>query len=283
MAAGAVYTSGWTLADISWNRFDPEAVTADLLAAVKAASLVEYNAQDYVAYLVRVFKDSDDKTLSDLRRWGEEEVQHGMALGRWCEMADPAFDFEAAVARFRAGYKPPHFEGEGGSVRGSRRGEMVARCVVESGTSSYYTAMKDATNEPVLKEIAGRIAADEFRHYKLFYEILHRQDEPDLPFWRKVVVAVTRVSESDDDELAFAYYAANIPPSTPYDRATCARMSAAKALAIYQPRHIKKLVQMIAKSVGADPQGRMAKVASALVWRMLKMRAGLLAGARAAA
>jgi hypothetical protein len=143
--------------------------------------------------------------------------------------------------------------------------------------------MKDATNEPVLKDIAGRIAADEFRHYKLFYEILHRQDEPDLPFWRKLVIAVTRVSESDDDELAYAYYAANIPLSTPYDRATCARLSASKALVIYQPKHIKKLVQMIAKSVGADPQGRMAKVAGALVWRMLKKRAGLLAGARAAA
>lgn len=283
MAAGAVYKPGWTLADIPWSRFDSKAVTADLLAAVKAASLVEYNAQDYVAYLCRVFKTSDERTLTDIRRWGEEEVQHGLALGRWCELADPSFDFQAAVARFRAGYKPPHFEGEGGSVRGSRRGEMVARCVVESGTSSYYTAMRDATNEPLLKEIASHIAADEFRHYKLFYEILHRQDEPDLPFWRKLMVAVTRVNESDDDELAYAYYAANIDPSVPYDRATCSKLSASKALVIYQPNHIKKLVQMIAKAVGADPQGRMAKVAGALVWRMLKMRAGLLAGARAAA
>jgi hypothetical protein len=283
MAAGAVYTSGWTLDDVAWNRFDPKAVTPDLLAAVKAASLVEYNALDYVTYLIRVFKNADAQTLADIRNWGEEEVQHGLALGRWCEMADPAFDFRAAVARFRAGYKPPHFEGEGGSVRGSRRGEMVARCVVESGTSSYYSAMKDAAAEPVLKEIAARIAADEFRHYKLFYEILHKQDEPDLPFWRKLMVAVTRVNESDDDELAYAYYAANISPDVPYDRATCAKLSAAKALVIYQPGHIKKLVQMIAKAVGIDPQGRMAKVAGALLWRMLRMKAGLLTGARAAA
>ncbi len=143
--------------------------------------------------------------------------------------------------------------------------------------------MKDATREPVLKEIAGRIAADEFRHYKLFYETLHKQDEPDLPFWRKLVVAITRVNESDDDELAYAYYAANIAPNVPYDRATCAKLAASKALCIYKPPHIKKLVQMIAKAVGADPHGRMAKLAGALVWRMLQMRAGLLAGARAAA
>lgn len=284
MAAQAVYTSGWTLDDIAWDRFDPAAVTPDLLAGVKAASLVEYNALDYVAYLNRVFKDGDPQTLADIERWGDEEVQHGLALGRWCEMADPTFDFQAAVARFRAGYKPSHFDGDGtGSVRGSRRGEMIARCVVESGTSSYYTAMKDVTNEPVLKEIAGRIAADEFRHYKLFFETLHRQNEPDLPFWRKLLVAVTRVNESDDDELAYAYYAANISPSVPYDRATFSKMSASKALVIYRPNHIKKLVQMIAKAVGADPNGRMTKVASALIWRMLRMRAGLLTGARAAA
>jgi hypothetical protein len=283
MAVAAVYQSGWTLDDIPWSRFDTKAVSPALLAAVKAASLVEYNALDYVAYLTRVFHDADTQTLSDFRRWGQEELQHGMALGRWCELADADFDFQAAVARFRAGYKPPHFAGDGGSVRGSLRGEMIARCVVESGTSSYYSAMKDATPEPVLKEIAGYIAADEYRHYKLFYEILHKQHEPDLPFWRKLMVAVGRVNESDDDELAYAYYAANISPSVPYDRKTCTRLSASKALAIYQPHHIRKLIQMIAKSIGADPHGRMAKVASALMWRMLRMKAGLLTGARAAA
>ena len=83
--------------------------------------------------------------------------------------------------------------GSGGSVRGSRRGEMIARCVVESGTSSLYSAIRDASEEPVLKEIAGRIAADEYRHYKLFYEILHQQNEPDMSFWRKLWVAISRV------------------------------------------------------------------------------------------
>ena len=77
---------------------------------------------------------------------------------------------------------------------------MIARCVVESGTSSYYSAIRDATEEPVLKEIAGRIAADEYRHYKLFYDTLHAQSEPDISFWKKLWIAVGRVRESDDDE-----------------------------------------------------------------------------------
>src|SRR6185437_13317619 len=113
---------------------------------------------DYVTYLKRVFRNSGPETLSDIERWGAEESQHGRALGRWAQLADPSFDLETTFARFRKGYTPPHFEGDDShSVRGSRRGEMIARCVVESGTSSYYSAIRDATDEPVLKEVAGRI------------------------------------------------------------------------------------------------------------------------------
>ena len=279
-ADGTVFREGWTLDDVQWSKFDASKVEPSLLAAVKAASLVEYNALNYVSYLQRVFQGAPQKTLDDMERWGHEELQHGQALGRWAEMADPTFKFAEAFKRFHKGYRPAHFEGEGGSVRGSRRGEMIARCVVESGTSSYYSAIREATDEPVLQEVAGRIAADEFRHYKLFYETLQMQDEPDLPFWKKLIVAVTRLNESDDDELAFAYYCANVPPektaSVPYDRAQFAKAYHAKAMTLYRRHHIAKLVQMVAKAVGADPQGRMARAASGLLWRVLRMRAGLV-------
>ena len=280
MTGGTVYGSGWTLNDVRWAAFDPSKVEPKLLAAVKAASLVEYNAPDYVTYLKRVFQGTDPQTIADIERWGEEEIQHGLALGRWAELADSSFNMEEAFARFRAGYKPPHFASEDQiSVRGSRRGEMIARCVVESGTSSFYSAIRDSTDEPVLKEVAGRIAADEFRHYKLFLETLERQNEPDLPFWRKLIVAVTRVQESDDDELAYAYYCANVPASqektVPYIREEYVRAYYAKAMTLYRRHHIRKLVQMVSKACGIDPQGRLAQIAAALLWRMLRMRAGL--------
>jgi len=289
MTSGKVYSGGWTLDEVRWSGFDSSKVDPKLLAAVKAASVVEYNAPDYVTYLKRVFRHADASTLADIERWGEEEIQHGLALGRWAELADPSFDFQAAFARFRAGYKPPHFAADDQvSVRGSRRGEMIARCVVESGTSSFYSAIRDATDEPVLKEIAGRIAADEFRHYKLFFETLQRQDEPDLPFWRKLIVAVTRVNESDDDELSYAYYCANVPASqehaVPYKREEYARAYHDKAMSLYRRHHIRKLVQMVAKACGADPQGRLTEIAGALLWRMLRVRAGITAvAARASA
>jgi hypothetical protein len=162
-------------------------------------------------------------------------------------------------------------------VRGSRRGEMIARCVVESGTSSFYSAIRDATDEPVLKEIAGRIAADEFRHYKLFYETLQAQDEPGLSWWKRLSVAVGRVNESSDDELAYAYYCANVPAADeariPYDRRRYAGAYNATAMRLYRRHHIGKLVQMVAKAIGANPQGWMARMASAVLWNVLRFKA----------
>lgn len=277
MTAAPVYKQGWTLDDVRWDAFDASKISPALLSAVKAAALVEYNAPDYVTYLKRVFNDSSEAMLHLFEQWGREESQHGKALGKWAEMADPGFKLEDAFARFRKGYTPAHFAGaETQSVRGSRRGEMIARCVVESGTSSYYSAIRDATDEPVLREIAGRIAADEYRHYKLFYDILGEQPEPDLSFWKKLMIAIGRVRESDDDELAFAFYCANVPVDReavePYDRQTFSKASTKASMTVYRRRHIQKLVQMVVKAVGANPHGWLANLMGALIWRRLQAR-----------
>jgi len=280
MTDGVIYCAGWTLEDVDWSGFEPAKVDPGLLAAVKAASLVEYNAPDYVAYLKRVYHGAPESTIRNIEHWGEEEVQHGLALARWAELADPSFDFNRSFARFRTRYRPAHFDGADLSVRGSKRGEMIARCVVESGTSSFYSAIRDASAEPVLKEVAGRIAADEFRHYRLFYDLLQSDAEPDLPRWRKLWVAVTRVRESDDDELACAYYCANVAPEReaemPYKRRTYARAYHARAMTLYRRHHIDKLVKMVVKPTGFDPSGRLSGFAGAALWGLLTARAAMI-------
>ena len=155
----------WTLDDIPWDRFDATRLDPGIVCIVKAASLVEYNGAIYARHLCDVFAD-DPHFLDSARRWGEEEVQHGAALAHWAALADPSFDFAASFARFQTGYRIDFTSGR--SRRGSRAGEMLARCIVETGTSSYYTALRDASTEPVLREICRRIAADELRHYRLF-------------------------------------------------------------------------------------------------------------------
>src|ERR1700676_4479238 len=94
----------WTLDDISWERFDSTMVDPGSLRIVKAAGLVEHNGADYAQYLCRVFHD-DPRFQQIARRWGEEEIQHGRALARWAQLADPKYDFGAASARFTAGFR----------------------------------------------------------------------------------------------------------------------------------------------------------------------------------
>ena len=81
MTDGIVYEAGWTLDDVDWSRFDSSKVNAALLAAVKAASLVEYNAPDYVTYLKRVYSGAPESTIRGIEHWGDEEIQHGLGAG----------------------------------------------------------------------------------------------------------------------------------------------------------------------------------------------------------
>jgi len=254
--------------------FDASKVDGELLAAVKAASLVEYNAGDYVAYLKRVFHGAPEETLRTIEDWGNEEIQHGLALGRWAEMADPNFDFKGAFARFRAAYRPAHFENGNGSVRGSKRGEMIARCVVESGTSSLYSAIRDAAEEPVLREIAGRIAADEFRHFKLFFTHMERYaGSAGEPFskWDRLRVAVTRFKEADDDEIASAYHAGNAVVE-PYDRSSATASYGQRVFGFYHRRHVRRAGYMFAQAVGLAPEGLAAKLLTKVLWLIIWFR-----------
>jgi hypothetical protein len=263
--------SHWSLQDLDFSRFDSTRVDIETVQAVKAAALVEYNASDYVAYLRKVFGE-DGEIMAELERWGEEEIQHGAALAAWAKCADPTFDFDHAFRRFRAGYHLP-FDVEG-SVRGSKVGEMIARCVVESGTSSYYSAIRDATDEPLLKQIAAFIAADEYRHYRLFYECLRKcETRTQRHLINRLRVALGRVQESEDDELAYAYYCANVTEGAePYERARYSREYNRRILRFYQPHHIHKAAGMVAKAVGLHPQGATAKVAGSLLWWIIQAR-----------
>jgi len=261
----------WSLEDLDFSKFDRSKVDPETLQAVKAAALVEYNAADYVTYLRKVFGD-DRAIMADLERWGEEEIQHGAALAAWAKHVDPGFDFDSAFARFRKGYQLP-FD-VNGSVRGSRVGEMIARCVVESGTSSYYSAIRDATEEPVLKQIAALIAADEFRHYRLFYECsLKCEPRTQQHLVRRLLVAIGRVQEAEDDELAYAYYCANVPEGAePYSRARFSREYNKRILRFYQPHHVQKAAAMVAKAVGLHPHGATAKLAGNVLWWIIQAR-----------
>jgi rubrerythrin len=260
----------WTLDDIPWHRFDPAKVDADLLRAVKAAALVEHNAEDYVTYLCNVFPD-DPAFQAAAKQWGVEEQQHGLALAKWCELADPTFSHDQAMADFQAHYRLPLEATQ--SVRGSRNGELVARCVVECGTSSFYSAIRDATDEPVLKLVAAKIAGDEFRHFKLFLDHLQRYQASTRPLSRlaRLRIALGRINETSDDELAMAYWCGNGRVGS-YDRSRESAAYALRASRLYRFGHIQRGLGMALKACDFDPQGWFSRAFAWAGWRLLQWR-----------
>ena len=269
--------SHWTLDDIPWDRFDAVMVDPAILSVVKAAALVEANSPDYVTYLCNVFGDRPD-LHAVINQWGLEEAQHGEALARWAERADPDFNFTRALNHFREGYRLP-LEATS-SVRGSAAGEMIARCIVEVGTSSFYSAIRDATQEPVLKEICRHIAADEVRHYRLFRDCLEDISAGvKLPLPTRLKVAFGRIAEAEDDELSYAWYSANkafAKTPEPYKRKPCALSYWARAMSLYKRDHIDNAVKMTFRAVDLAPAGLPARLTSRLAWHLVSWRAAKL-------
>jgi hypothetical protein len=249
----------WSLDDIRWDAFRADRVDAEILKIVKAAALVEFNGEDYGRYLCGVFAEDALMTRA-ARHWAVEEVQHGEALARWARLADPSWDFERAVARFRAGFRVD--VDAAASIRGTRAGELVARCMVETGTNSYYTALAEAAEEPVLKEICARIAADELRHYNMFFLHMKRFLERDgISAWARLKIGISRVSESEDDELAYAYFAANAPDDATYDRKTYSDAYLGRAARFYRRADMDRATDMVLKACGLSAEGWLARAA----------------------
>ena len=111
----------WALGDVPWDRFDASKVDLEIIPIAKAASMVEYNANDYRQYLRNIF-EGDDRALRAIDQWTIEQVQHGCALGQLAELADPDFDFERTFRRFVDNFNIPLSTTE--SVRGSLAGAL---------------------------------------------------------------------------------------------------------------------------------------------------------------
>jgi rubrerythrin len=253
----------WTLDDIPWQSFEPDKLDPEHLNLIKAACMVEHHGSAYGQYLCAVFSE-EPSVCADALVWAEEEIQHGKALRRYAEMADPDFDFDDAFSRFTKGH-PIDVSAEQ-SVRGSLCGEMVARCAVEVGTSTYYSALRDSIQEPVLREICHHIAADEFRHYKLFYNYAkHFQKVERLSRWARVKIVLGRIAEIGDDELSYAYYCGS-GDTGPYRRKQANAACMARTLKLYRFEHVQRGVGMTLKSAGIKPQGIFGKTVIRLSW-----------------
>jgi hypothetical protein len=200
-AAGA----HWAIDEIPFHDIDRDLVSHDqtLFYGVVAASFIEITADLYTAGLVEFYRGDDEATEWLSQQWEPEELQHGAVLKRYVESAWPEFNWKAAYHGFFSEYSRCC----GVDVHATTRElEFAARCVVETGTATFYRALSDMTGEPVLKGIANLIAADEVRHYKHFYRFYRRYHERERT--SRLVVARAlwrRMTEVDAEDGLIAF------------------------------------------------------------------------------
>ena len=203
----------WSLDDIPWHAIRHDAVARNkaFFYLVASASLMESATDLYTANLIEFFAGDEEVTSWLEHYWLPEELQHGRALRRYVECAWPDFDWEPAYRRFVVEFRPFCDV----ALEEARSLEMASRCVVETGTASYYTTLSRASPEPVLSVLTRRIVADEVRHYKHFYRFFCKYRDTECPSRAAVVPALwrrLRMSGGDDSFIVLKHvYAARYP------------------------------------------------------------------------
>ncbi len=145
--------------------------------------------------------------------------------------------------------------------------------MVETGTSSYYTALADATDEPVLQQVCRLIAADEYRHFKLFYDHMRRYlAREKIGVLRRLRIAPGASPSRRTTSSPTPTIAATSRSGPPYEHERCIAGYMGRAMGFYRFSHIERSMGMVLKSVGLPPRGRLSNVATHLSWLWLQRR-----------
>ena len=210
----------WSVDAIPYDRVDRTAVCDDeqLFYVIASASFVEITSDLFTRSLIGLFED-DDEVVTWLRdSWEPEELQHGEALKRYVQVVWPEFDWESTYREFLGEYTPrcaPEL------LAPTRALEMAARCVVETGTASFYRMLAESTREPVLKLIASNIRTDEVRHYKHFFHAFERYRAAEgtgrAAVLRALLAEMAEI-DSEDGYFAFKYVFQARNPGRPFDQ-----------------------------------------------------------------
>jgi len=184
-------SQSWSLDGIPLSAIERDLVRGreDLFYLVTAASFIEIASDLYTSNLRHYF--SHDQEVVDWlkNRWEIDEMRHGRALRAYVGHVWPEFDWDRAYGGFIADYSR---QCTVDALEPSHGLELVARCVVEMGTSSYYEALGAQAPEPVLAGIAARIRADEINHYKHFYGFFRKYNSAQRVGRLQVLAALGR-------------------------------------------------------------------------------------------
>ena len=166
-AAAPLPRMRWRMEDISYAQIDRSLIEGDedLFYLLMSASFIETGSDTYAANLGEHYAGYPEIQHWLQGEWEHEELQHGAALRRYVETVWPSFPWQEAYDSFFAEYSQLCTVEE---LFSDRRLEMVARCVVETGTTAYYHTLRELSHEPVLTQLLSQIRNDEIGHFKYF-------------------------------------------------------------------------------------------------------------------
>ncbi|MDO5290968.1 MAG: ferritin-like domain-containing protein [Pseudomonadota bacterium] len=192
----------WQIEQIDFSRIDHSRIAhrEDLFYLLTSASFIESGSDLYTSNLVSHYAGYPDVAAWLSEHWEQEELQHGRAFECYVKAAWPQFPWQQAFESFIAEYGPLCNVEE---LESDRALELAARCVVETGTTTYYQTLRGLSEEPVLTDLLGRIRADEVSHYKhflsYFKQLREAQPMSRLRVAKVVYKRLLELRESDAD------------------------------------------------------------------------------------
>ena len=198
----------WNYETIDYGSIERERLKDEnfLFKIIAVASFIEITSDIYERNLVTFYEGDETVTSWLARTWEPEELQHGKALRRYVETVWPDFDWQKAYDGFRREYGALCTLDE---FQPTRAGEMLARMVVETGTSTFYralTALAEDLDEPILAQIAHNIQKDEIYHYEMFDKGFESYNETEHLGRSEITkIIYTRLKEANDEDIAIAF------------------------------------------------------------------------------
>lgn len=197
----------WRIEDIDFSAIDRSAIEQheDLFFLLMSASFIETGSDTYAANLAEHYVAWPEIAGWLKEHWEAEELQHGRALRAYVEAVWPDFPWQQAYDRFFAEYSQLCTMEE---LYPDPRLEMVARCVVETGTTAYYHTLRELGDEPVLSQLLSHIRNDEVNHFKHFLKYFKElQEESPVGRMRIAGALYGRLKElrESDSEIALRH------------------------------------------------------------------------------
>jgi len=208
----------WSLEEIPYHKIPVEQIRPNrhLFHLITSASFVEITSDLYTRNLVEFFSDDAEVVRWLQEEWEPEELQHGAALRRYVETIWPEFDWATAYEKYFGEYSPHCGVAKFAPTRSL---ELAGRCVVETGTASFYRMLEAFSPEPVLQEIVHNISLDEVRHYKYFYQYFKKYAEIDKTSPIDVFsILWSRTTEINSQDAFFAFKHAYLGANGPEAR-----------------------------------------------------------------